>query len=128
MSCSSRSHCSGDLFTEDMVQSMLESDLKLWESSIRDGCLTIHRKFTTKNFQAALDVINDVGLLAEQLGHHPDLHLTSYRDVEIVIYTHTIGGVSSNDIELAKRVDKEIKICYSPKWLSNHPEAQSTAK
>lgn len=128
MSCTSQSHCSGDLLPPGMVQAMLESDMKLWSSSDRDGKLIIHRKFTTKNFQCALDAINDIGSLAERSGHHPDLHLTSYRDVEIVIYTHTIGGISHNDIDLAKLVDKEVKVCYSPKWLRDHPDAQFTAK
>jgi hypothetical protein len=38
-----------------------------------------------------------------------------------------VGGVTLNDIELAKSIDEGVKIVYSPKWLKEHPEAAETA-
>ena len=106
------------------------SNLKLWTPSITtsDKVDSISRKFTAKNFELALDSINEIGVIAEREGHHPDLHLTSYRDVEIVIYTHSVGGITQNDLKLAKMFDEEVKYVYSPKWLKENPDAQSTAK
>ena len=51
------------------------------------------------------------------------MHLTGYRDVEIVLFTHSLGGISANDIALAKMIDAEVTFGYSPKWLKAHPEA-----
>jgi pterin-4a-carbinolamine dehydratase len=86
----------------------------------------IRRHLVTKNFQAALDAINAIGVIAERENHHPDLHLIQYREVEIVIWTHKLGGITQNDIELANRIDAEVTtIQYSPKWLLAHPEVCS---
>lgn len=102
------------------------SRLNLWEATIgQDRIAKISRKFTAKNFQSAMDALNDIGKIAERENHHPDLHLTSYREVEVVIYTHSVGGVTENDFILAKMLDDEIKVVYSPKWLRENPDLQS---
>ena len=44
--------------------------------------------------------------VAEDEGHHPDLHLEGYRNVWIELYTHAIGGLSENDFILAAKIDK----------------------
>mmetsp|Transcript_1595 Transcript_1595/g.3057 ORF Transcript_1595/g.3057 Transcript_1595/m.3057 type:complete len:151 (+) Transcript_1595:170-622(+) len=84
----------------------------------------ICRKYTARNFQAALDSINAMGAIAERENHHPDFHLTGYRNVEVVLFTHSLGGISMNDIELAKMLDADVIVDYSPKWLKSHPEAK----
>lgn len=86
------------------------------------------RKFTARNFQCSLDSINAIGVIAEREGHHPNLHLTNYREVQVDIWTHKVGGTTENDLLLAKMINEEVKIEYSPKWLREHPEAASTAK
>ncbi len=102
--------------------------IPLWKIDVGfDRVKKISRSFTAKNFQSALDAINAVGAIAEREGHHPDLHLTSYREVEIVIYTHSVGGVTLNDVTLAQMIDNEVKIVYSPKWLKENPDAKSSA-
>ena len=72
-----------------------------------------------------MDAINDVGKIAEREGHHPDFHLTSYRNVEIVLSTHSFGDVAINDLTLAKQIEEEINFSYSPKWLRENPLAAS---
>jgi 4a-hydroxytetrahydrobiopterin dehydratase len=89
---------------------------------------SINRKFTTKNFQAAIDCITAIGTLAEELNHHPDLHITNYREVHIELYTHKLSGVTENDIVLAHRIDTKVQIDYSPRWLQQHPEALRFSK
>lgn len=44
---------------------------------------SIHRYFIAKNFQIGLNFINEVGKIAERTGHHPDMHITSYRNIEV---------------------------------------------
>ena len=98
----------------------------VWEFAPDDGVQRLRRRFTAKNFQAALDFIALAGATAEKRGHHPDFHLTSYRNVEVVVYTHSLKGLTENDFLLAREID-ECKVLYSPKWLRQHPHAQRTA-
>ncbi|KAG7351188.1 pterin-4-alpha-carbinolamine dehydratase [Nitzschia inconspicua] len=97
------------------------------QESNGDGILSLTRTFTAKNFQAALDAINAMGAIAEREGHHPNFHLTDYRNVEIEIWTHSLKGLTKNDFLLANLFDSEVKIAYSPKWLKEHPEAKATS-
>lgn len=66
----------------------------------------IRKTWTVKNFMAGIDFFNAVAKLAEDEGHHPDLHLESYRKVAIEISTHAIGGLSENDFILAAKIDE----------------------
>jgi 4a-hydroxytetrahydrobiopterin dehydratase len=65
----------------------------------------IRREWRAKDFEAALDFFNLVGRLAEEENHHPDLHLTGYRNVAIEIWTHAVGGLTENDFILAAKTD-----------------------
>jgi 4a-hydroxytetrahydrobiopterin dehydratase len=71
-----------------------------------DDSTRIRREWRMKDFLAALDFFQKVGQLAEDEQHHPDLHLTSYRNVRIDINTHAIGGLSENDFILAAKIDQ----------------------
>jgi 4a-hydroxytetrahydrobiopterin dehydratase len=66
----------------------------------------IRREWRVKDFATALDFFNRVGQIAEEEDHHPDLHLTGYRQVAIEIGTHTIIGLSENDFILAAKIDE----------------------
>jgi 4a-hydroxytetrahydrobiopterin dehydratase len=66
----------------------------------------IRRTWTARNFMAAIDFFNRVAALAEQEGHHPDLHLEGYRNVTIEFWTHAIGGLSENDFILAAKINQ----------------------
>lgn len=59
-----------------------------------------------KDFMAAIDFFNRIARLAEDEGHHPDLHLESYRYAWVEIWTHAIGGLSENDFILAAKIDQ----------------------
>ncbi|KAL9178706.1 hypothetical protein ACHAXT_003837 [Thalassiosira profunda] len=110
------------LLTHEQLDAELAT-MPLWEAKDDDGTKKITRSYTARSFQKAVDSVVAIGHIAERENHHPDLHITSYRNVEIVIYTHSIGGISANDIALAKMIDREVEIDYSPKWLKSHPEA-----
>lgn len=66
----------------------------------------IRKDWVVKNFTAGIDFFQRVAQLAEDEGHHPDLHLEGYRNVWIEIWTHAIGGLSENDFILAAKIDK----------------------
>ena len=67
----------------------------------------------------AVAFFNAVCGVAEAEGHHPDLHLVNYRDVELVLSTHAIGGLARADFILAAKLDA-LEVEYSPKWLREH--------
>jgi 4a-hydroxytetrahydrobiopterin dehydratase len=66
----------------------------------------IRKAWTVKNFMAGMNFFNKVAEVAEQDGHHPDLHLEGYRNVSIELWTHAIGGLSENDFILAAKIDQ----------------------
>lgn len=108
------------LLSKEQIDAELSS-MKLW--TLKDDKM-ISKSYTARNFQCAMDSLNAIGKIAERENHHPDFHLTGYRNVEIVLYTHSLDGISANDIALAKMIDYEVEIEYSPKWLKSHPEAK----
>jgi 4a-hydroxytetrahydrobiopterin dehydratase len=96
--------CEGGVpkLSKEQVEHYL-SDLKDWKLTA-DG-QRIRREWRVKNFVAGLKFFERVGQLAEEEQHHPDLHLTGYRNVAIEIFTHAIGGLSENDFILAAKID-----------------------
>lgn len=65
----------------------------------------IKKEFVFKNFKEALAFVHKVGEIAEEEGHHPDIHLVSYKKVIIELWTHAIGGLSENDFIVAAKID-----------------------
>src|SRR5262249_19558952 len=66
----------------------------------------IRRQWRVRDFAAALEFFARIGQVAEQEGHHPDLHLTGYRQVAAELWTHALGGLSENDFILAAKIDQ----------------------
>ena len=60
------------------------------------------RLFTFPNFVKALDYVNRIGALAEEEGHHPDIHL-GWGKVRIELWTHKIDGLSESDFIMAAK-------------------------
>ena len=65
----------------------------------------IRREWIAKDFTTALDFFGRISVIAEAEDHHPDLHLTAYRNIAIEIWTHALGGLSENDFILAAHID-----------------------
>lgn len=65
----------------------------------------IHRAFDFADFAAALEFVDRIGALAAEVGHHPQLEL-GWGHVEVRLSTHSAGGLSPADFELAERVDR----------------------
>jgi 4a-hydroxytetrahydrobiopterin dehydratase len=66
----------------------------------------IRREWRVKDFATGLDFFDRIGRIADEQDHHPDLHLTGYRNVAIELSTHAVGGLSENDFILAARIDQ----------------------
>jgi 4a-hydroxytetrahydrobiopterin dehydratase len=62
------------------------------------------REYTFKDFVRAMKFVSKVAELAEEEGHHPDIHI-HYNKVKFVLWTHDLGGLSENDFILAAKID-----------------------
>lgn len=65
-----------------------------------DGAL--ERTFQLGDFVSALDFVNRVGELAEAENHHPDIAI-HYNRVTLRWWTHTAGGITDRDRDLAEK-------------------------
>jgi 4a-hydroxytetrahydrobiopterin dehydratase len=65
----------------------------------------IKKEFKFKDFKEALKFVNEVGNIAEQENHHPNILLYGWNKVRITLTTHAIGGLSINDFVLAAKID-----------------------
>ena len=72
-----------------------------WERS--DGELT--REWAFEDFAGALAFVNRVGALAEERNHHPDVLLHGWNKVRLTLSTHSAGGLTDADDELAAAID-----------------------
>ncbi len=84
------------------AEGLLEN-LPGWSLST-DG-IKIRKQWKMLNFMAGVEFFNNIAKLAEDEGHHPDLHLEGYRNLAVEIWTHAIGGLSENDFILAAKID-----------------------
>jgi 4a-hydroxytetrahydrobiopterin dehydratase len=97
--------CEGGVpaLTEDEVRSYLAA-LPNWKRT-PDG-QHIRREWRVQDFLTALDFFQRIGQVAEGEDHHPDLHLTGFRNVAVELSTHAIHGLSENDFILAAKIDQ----------------------
>jgi len=65
----------------------------------------LERQLTFPDFKSALRFVNQVGNLAEDQGHHPDITL-AWGKVGITIWTHKIDGLTESDFILAAKIDR----------------------
>ena len=79
----------------------LLADLDGW-SVEREHHLTKTSGFP--DFAKALMFVNRIGAIAEDQGHHPDIHLSWCR-VGVEIWTHKIDGLTKSDFNLAAKID-----------------------
>jgi len=63
----------------------------------------LHREFKFNDFLGAWSFMSGTALIAESLNHHPDWS-NVYNRVVIDLMTHDLGGLSTLDVEFAKRV------------------------
>jgi 4a-hydroxytetrahydrobiopterin dehydratase len=68
------------------------------------GADGIERTAELPSFRAAVDTIVAIAAVAEEMDHHPDIDLR-WRTLRIAVVTHSAGGVTELDLELARRVD-----------------------
>lgn len=87
------------LLSDTEITSRLKG-LKSWK---KEGKF-ITRTFEFDHFMDAIAFVNEVAEAAERQEHHPDMNIR-YTTVKLSIQTHSEGGVTQRDIDLAKTID-----------------------
>jgi 4a-hydroxytetrahydrobiopterin dehydratase len=87
------------LLSDEDIQQRLDG-LPDWT---REGD-ALRRDYKLEDFKGSVDFVNRLTPEAEGMNHHPDLAI-SWNTVEVRISTHSEGGITENDFELAKRID-----------------------
>jgi len=92
-----------DLAYRKLNDDEIEAALK-WAPgwTIEDGLLT--REYSFDKYKDGVVFASAVGFVADKLDHHPDMTV-SYGKVRVAVNTHSVGGISPYDFELARRID-----------------------
>jgi 4a-hydroxytetrahydrobiopterin dehydratase len=80
-------------------KSQLKNDWKVVDET------KIRHEFKFKDFKQAMAFVNKAADVAEEEGHHPDIHI-HYNRVVIELWTHSIGGLSENDFIMAAKIER----------------------
>ncbi len=70
----------------------------------RDGAAIV-RDFEHDDFAAAVAFVNRVAEAAEAANHHPDILIHDFNRVRLSLTTHSAGGLTDKDLELARTID-----------------------
>jgi 4a-hydroxytetrahydrobiopterin dehydratase len=65
----------------------------------------IVRELKTADFVGSVDLLNRITPLAEEMNHHPDVSI-SWNRVTVSLSTHSQGGLTDSDFELAEKIDR----------------------
>jgi 4a-hydroxytetrahydrobiopterin dehydratase len=96
-------------------------NLEGWQ--LTDDHKMLYREFILKDFKTAIDLIDRIALIAEDEKHHPDIHLTQYRNLRIGLTTHEVGGLSEKDFAVALKI-KDLPILsnkHNPGVVADQP-------
>jgi len=88
-----------EILTPQQIDDAL-ADLDGWTHA--DGALT--RTFRFADFARAVDFVEQLADVAESMQHHPDIDIR-YNKVTLRAVTHSAGGVTARDVELAAALD-----------------------
>ena len=67
----------------------------------------IERILHAKSYMGGVHLVRDIAKMADKYNHHPDMRI-NYRRLTLQYTTHTTGGLTSQDMEMAKRINKII--------------------
>ena len=82
----------------------IQRDLGSLQGWSRKGDV-LTRTYQFRNFAQSMEFVNRVAELAESANHHPDIDIR-YSKVTLTLSTHDAGGITANDVNLARMIDR----------------------
>lgn len=83
------------------------------EWKLTEGDSRLLRSFKFKNFKKPLAFTNEIGRIAEEEKHHPEIHL-GWGHCDVEIWTHTNNNLVENDFILAAKINEAFTRLYPP--------------
>ena len=90
-----------------MPELLNAQDIKTWLKKLPEWELEkkhIERLFEFDDFSQAIEFVNGVAEIAEEEDHHPEIDIR-YSKVKLTLSTHSEGGLTDLDFELAEKID-----------------------
>lgn len=88
------------------ISQINENLSRLSDWSLEDNGKSIVKNLEFQDFKEAVDFINKITEIAEAEGHHPDIKLYDYNNLEIKLTTHSADGLTKKDFDVALKIDK----------------------
>jgi 4a-hydroxytetrahydrobiopterin dehydratase len=92
------------LLPDEEVDRALAGDLSAWS---RDGD-SLTRTVKAPTFLDGVTLVQRVAEAAEAMNHHPDIDIR-YTNLTFTLSTHSEGGLTTNDLDLARRIDELVR-------------------
>ena len=87
------------------LQEKMKKQVPEWKvGKTEHGVPFIERVKHASTYVAGIDFVNKVAEAAEENNHHPDIHI-NYKRISIKYWTHTSGGVTLADVQMAQKID-----------------------
>lgn len=67
---------------------------------------SIKKIFKTQNYPSTMGFVTAIGGFCQRHNHHPDYIMMKYKEVEVSFSTHSAGGVTQKDIDIAADIEK----------------------
>jgi 4a-hydroxytetrahydrobiopterin dehydratase len=83
------------------ARALREADLPDWRLLVQ----ALHARFDTSSYAEGLTLLAAIGVVADELDHHPDLDLR-YGHLNVKLSSHDVGGVTDRDLRLARRISE----------------------
>lgn len=92
-------------YTEAELSQKLES-YDSWIYDVESGKIVAGFEF--QDFEMAMAFANEVGNIAEEISHHPDILIHDYNKLTVFTSTHDVNGISDKDFELVEKIEQEL--------------------
>jgi 4a-hydroxytetrahydrobiopterin dehydratase len=66
---------------------------------------SIKKLFITRNYPSTMGFVTAVGAISQKHNHHPDYVLMKYKEIEVSFSTHSAGGITQKDIDVAADIE-----------------------
>ena len=77
-----------------------------YPSNWKESSNKLEKVFQFKNFVEAINFVNKIVPIAEEIHHHPDIEIYEYNKVKVMLTTHEKeNSITQKDIQLAQRID-----------------------
>ena len=108
-----------------LVNKRLADELPQWQ--VNEAGTNIHKTWSTRGWKSSLMIANAIGFLAEAAWHHPEI-VVCYANVTVRLTTHSAGGITEKDLELAKKIEALIQWQGDGDVLQPPPEKYAVLK